>query len=193
MNIYDFDGTIYNGDSTRRFYFFCVKKYPFLLKFIPNQLWGMILYIFGRISKEIFKEYFFSFLEGIKDPLKEVDVFWELESSRIKQWYLKIKNKDDLIISASPEFILKIICDKLDILPPIASLVDYKTGKYIGLNCKGKEKVKRLKERCSQIEVENVYSDSKTDIPLFKIAQNCYLVKKEKIIPYKFNVNKLKY
>ena len=31
MNIYDFDETIYDSDSTKDFYFYCLKKYPKIL------------------------------------------------------------------------------------------------------------------------------------------------------------------
>ena len=38
MNIYDFDGTIYNGDSTIDFWLFTLKRHPSALLMIPYQL-----------------------------------------------------------------------------------------------------------------------------------------------------------
>ena len=32
MNVYDFDKTIYKGDSTLDFYFFCLRKKPIIIK-----------------------------------------------------------------------------------------------------------------------------------------------------------------
>ena len=63
MNVYDFDGTIYNGDSTIDFYFYCLKKKPLIIFCLPKQMWGCALYLTKRIPKKIFKEYFFTFLK----------------------------------------------------------------------------------------------------------------------------------
>ena len=35
MNIYDFDGTLYHGDSTMDFLKYSFKKHPSLLRFLP--------------------------------------------------------------------------------------------------------------------------------------------------------------
>ena len=35
MNVYDFDGTIYDGDSTLDFWYFCLKKHPQILLYLP--------------------------------------------------------------------------------------------------------------------------------------------------------------
>lgn len=40
MNVYDFDKTIYNGDSTRDFYLYSLIKHPEMLKYVPNALTG---------------------------------------------------------------------------------------------------------------------------------------------------------
>ena len=37
MNVFDFDGTIYSGDSTIDFYFFALKRNVKLLLFLPRQ------------------------------------------------------------------------------------------------------------------------------------------------------------
>ena len=67
MNVYDFDGTIYNGDSSVEFYLFCLKKYPCIMKYIPKQIGGMLKYKLKKIDKTIMKEYFFSFLREINN------------------------------------------------------------------------------------------------------------------------------
>ena len=43
MNVYDFDGTIYDGDSSVDFFRFCLKKYK-ILRCLPGMAWnGMLL------------------------------------------------------------------------------------------------------------------------------------------------------
>lgn len=61
MNVYDFDKTIYEGDSTIDFYLFCLKKYPQILKYLPKQILGMLKYKIKSINKTQFKEDFFLF------------------------------------------------------------------------------------------------------------------------------------
>lgn len=113
MNVYDFDGTIYNGDSSVDIYFFLLKRYPKLIAYFPKQILGMVRYKLHLSSKEEMKEMYFSFLKGVQTDKTFVDDFWKQNQNKIKEWYLNQKRKDDVIISASPEFLLKPICDIL--------------------------------------------------------------------------------
>ena len=62
---------------------------------------------------------------------------------KIKSSFLKKTVESKVVISASPEFLLKPICEKININYLIASRVDIKTGVLLGKNCYGKEKVKK--------------------------------------------------
>ena len=184
MNVYDFDDTIYNGDSTVDFYLYCLKKNKKVLKYIPKQIKGVFLYIIKRISKEELKEYFFSFLKEINTE-KEVNSFWKSHKKHIKKWYLENQREDDVIISASPVFLLKPICEDLNIKNLIATETDPKTGKTIGKNCKGQEKVKKFKEVFKNKKIEKFYSDSKSDTPLAEIAKQAFIVDNDNIYDWK--------
>lgn len=176
MNAYDFDETIYDGDSTRDFYFYCLKKNLSILKFLPYQAFYFALFVLGFITKTEFKEKFYIFFTAVKDIDSEVLQFWSAHGGKIKKWYLDTKKDDDVIISASPAFLLSPICKELGIKHLIASNADKLTGKYDGENCYGEEKVKRLKEYDESFEIENFYSDSLSDSPLAHIAKNAYIV-----------------
>ena len=54
INVYDFDGTIYDGDSSIDFFIFCLSKNLKCLKYIPMIIFNTILYIFKFLST---KEY----------------------------------------------------------------------------------------------------------------------------------------
>lgn len=177
MNVYDFDGTIYNGDSSVDFYRFSVKKNPLILCCIPKQTWGAVLYCFKRIDKTKLKEYFFSFLSKI-DTGEMVDSFWEKHQHKIQKWYLDQRQSDDIVISASPEFLLRPICENIGITRLIASRVDYLNGKFDGSNCSGEEKVTRLMSEYSICQIDNFYSDSVSDQPLANISYKAFLVSK---------------
>ena len=65
INGYDFDETIYDGDSSVDFYFFCLRKNKKVLKQIPEQIKSLIKYKTKKIEKTEFKESVFSFLKHI--------------------------------------------------------------------------------------------------------------------------------
>lgn len=181
MNVYDFDKTIYNGDSSIDFYFFCLKKDIFLVRYTYKMFIGTILYCFDKIDKTHWKEYFFSFLNGIKDIDSMIDGFWKKNIYKIKSWYMEIKREDDVIISASPKFIIEKACKSLGINNYIASEVDEKNGKFEGTNCYGKEKVIRFQKRFDNEIIEAFYSDSLSDHFMAEIAKNSYIVKGDSI------------
>lgn len=180
MNVYDFDSTIYAGDSTVDFYRFAVKKQPALLRFLPEQIWGIARYRLGFGTKERMKEHFYSFLCGINDTEKLINAFWQVHQTKIQSWYLAQKQADDVIISASPEFLLRPICQKLHV-QLLASRVDMRTGKYTGWNCRGEEKVRRFREAYAEQKIEKFYSDSDSDTPLARLAQRAFKVCGDKI------------
>lgn len=179
LDVYDFDGTIYSGDSTIDFYLYCLKHNIFLIRFLPVQILYLIKYKLKLVEKLKFKEKFFSFLKGIKDVDKEVELFWNKNEKKIRYELIKNSENTKYIISASPEFLLQNISKKIGDFKLIASKVDKKTGNFIGKNCYGEEKVKRLKEKEKNYEIENFYSDSETDKFLAELAINSYLVDKK--------------
>ena len=58
------------------------------------------------------------------------------------------------------------------------------SGKIIGINCKGYEKVRRLSESFPNVPVVNAYSDEKSDEYLLRMAQNGFVVEGNRVIPY---------
>ncbi len=187
MNAYDFDKTIYDGDSTADFYMFCLKKHKSIILLAPSLLCAFFrFYVFRRGTKTEFKEKMYRFLTKCNTE-KDVAEFWEKSCGKIKDFYIKQKKSDDVIISASPEFLLAPICKKLEIKHLIASKVDSKSGKYSGVNCHGKEKVRRFYEEFSDGEIDKFYSDSFSDTPMAEISKKAFLVNGNKITEWEFN------
>lgn len=184
INGYDFDKTIYDGDSSIDFYLYCLKKQKTIILNFPIQIYGLILYILGIIDKTKFKEYAFSFLKRLNDVDKYVEEFWKVNYKKIKPWYLAKKENTDLIISASPEFLLKPLEKKLKI-KVIASKVNKKTGQFIEKNCHDYEKLNRFNKELKDKKINEFYSDSMSDKPMMDIAKNAYLVRKNKIYSLK--------
>lgn len=177
MNVYDFDKTIYAGDSSIDFYLFCIEQNFALIKFLPKQLLSTVAFLLKRISKEEYKSRYFSFLSEVENLDVQLENFWERNQNKIKKWYFKIKCDDDCVITASPEFLIQPICKRLGIKNLIASIVDAKTGCFIGKNCYGEEKLIRFIERFPSGKIDDFYSDSMSDRKLAEFAKHSYLVK----------------
>ena len=185
MNAYDFDKTIYDGDCTVDFYKYCLKRYPVIYKKVPEVLWFGLLFKLGITKKKDFKSRFFKFATLLPDLNGAVADFWSKNKHKIKKFYFENQREDDVIISASPTFILDEICRLLSISHLYATNVDLKTGKIIGENCYGEEKVKRFYEAGYNKEsIDEFYSDSLSDSPLADISKRAFIVKKEELIPW---------
>ena len=185
MNAYDFDNTIFYGDSTAKFYLFALKRHPKIFACAPSLTRAFVrFYIRKRGDKTDFKQTMYRFLTYIPDIDAEVEAFWKKHEDDIKTFYIKQKHGDDLIISASPEFLLSPVCQSLGIKNLIASKVDKHTGQYSGKNCHGEEKVRRFHKVFGNTEIEEFYSDSHSDDPMAKIAHKAFMVNKDTVTPW---------
>ena len=184
MNTYDFDQTVFNPDSSYKFYLFCLKRYTArVLKTVPRSLGKAIAYKRGKIGAKELREQLFSFLAQVDDAQAAVEAFWDINFCKIEKWYLAQKREDDIIISASPEFLLAPVCRRLGVRL-IATPMDIKSGKINGLNCHDSEKVRRFYESFPEAHTENFYSDSLSDSPMARIADNAWLVRFDDIRPW---------
>ncbi len=190
MNVFDFDGTIYDGDSSIDFWLFCIKKQPTLLRFLPKQFLGVFLYFLGKITKEEFKSRFFLFFSGITNMDVLVKDFWDKKNYKIKIWYKIIKQKNDCIISASPHFLLEEICNRLNIQNLIATDVDKNTGNLLSKNCHGKNKVDFFTNIFGIDYIDCFYSDTDSDFYLAHLAKKAFKVKRNKIIEWRYSDDK---
>lgn len=189
MNAYDFDKTIYNGDSTADFYLFSLRRHKKILLLFPSLAAAFAkFYIFKRGTKTQFKEKMYRFLRYCNTE-QDVKDFWNKNKGKIKQFYMELRQPDDVIISASPVFLLTPICKSLNIRHLIASEVDPHTGIYSGINCHGEEKVRRFRQRFGDAAIEAFYSDSHSDAPMAKIAERAFIVKGETLSEWTFDAD----
>lgn len=181
MNGYDFDKTIYDGDSFFHFYLFCLKKFPYLVLVLPIQGLLALLPVWGR---QHLKQSFAIYLRFVPNTPHQVTLFWQKNMHRIKEWYLKQKQATDVIISASPVFLLKPICKTLGVQTLIATQMDIKTGRITGRNCYGEQKVFALQQTLGNVQLNTFYSDSASDLPIMCHSKKAFFVLGDKIVPY---------
>ena len=76
MNVYDFDKTVYEHDSTVDFYLFCLKKHKRTALHLPSLVYHTLrFYVFKKGTKTSFKEKMYEFLREC-DTENDVKEFW---------------------------------------------------------------------------------------------------------------------
>lgn len=189
MNVYDFDNTIYDGESGVDLFKYFLKKDPGLMLKIPWALSVLYDYKYLRLPVEEVINHISTRVEEygqkkVGDLRELARDFWDGHSYKLKLYYFKQRTEDDVIISACLDFILQEVCDRMGIKTFIGSEVDLEK-KTLKSFCFRENKVKMFRERFPGQEIENLYTDSYNDQPLMEIAKNVYLVKGDKITKIK--------
>ena len=184
MIVYDFDKTVFRRESSFLFYRYCVGKHPGLLKHLPRIAWFALRAKLGSCSLKRFKEEFHRYLASLTDTEELIRSFWDRYESDIPAWLPPLLPRGGLVISASPEGLIRPACAALGIRAVMGSPVDMRTGVYSGPNCHGEEKVRRFRAAYPDADIENFYSDSHSDDPLARLAQKAWLVKGDRLLPW---------
>lgn len=175
MNVYDFDGTIFPGDCSIGFCFWCMKKHPKMwFTFVPKMIGTAIKRITGKIPEYLFQRKFFGYLTMVDDFDEQIVRYWDKNEKKISDWYLKQKKPDDLIISASPTCIIEPIANRLGV-KCMATEFDRQFGVFLNNHMYAKEKAKYMIDNGFPL-IENFYSDSLADTPLALCAEKAHLV-----------------
>ncbi|MBE6748928.1 MAG: hypothetical protein E7557_06835 [Ruminococcaceae bacterium] len=184
MNVYDFDNTIYDGESAFDFFKFFLKKDKKLIRFLPAVVTAFTKYKFGALSiEEAINKYGQRAVDYyVENPQFHgcIPEFWDKYQKNIKPFYEAVRKDDDLILSCSPEISLEEICKRLNIKNYIGTLINEEEAKIERL-CLRENKVKAFFEKYPDAQIDDLYTDSFNDKPLMDISKNVYLVKGNKI------------
>ncbi|WP_461204537.1 HAD-IB family hydrolase [Clostridium sp. DL1XJH146] len=199
LAIFDVDFTLTSRESLLELYLYMLKKNKKLIRFMPNSLKSAIFYSIGAYNAKESKEKFMRFFDGIK-----IEEFNIIVKDFYKERLSKILYNDGInalrdfsekgykvyLISASPEVYLNEFYNIKQVDKVIGTKLIIENGVYRniidGENCKGEEKVRRLKEFIDKekikVDFENsfMYSDSLSDLPLFNLVGNPYLINYKK-------------
>lgn len=185
MNVYDFDNTIYAGESCFDLFLFYLRRYPKLLLLLPEVVKAFAKYKRGKITVEDFLTAYAprveEFLRTIPDIESDMRVFWDKHEKNIKSFYADLRREDDLIITAAPDFSMHEVCKRLGVQNCLASRVDLSTGKILHFNLR-ERKIQAFRELYPDAVIEKVYTDSpKNDAPLIALSQEAYIVTGKRI------------
>ena len=189
MNVFDFDNTIYNGESTLDLFFYYIVRKPWLVKHIGTVLKAFARYKKGDVALPEVIERYIPMVE--KDALRVFDFendpkkFWDKHERKIKPLYNELRSDDDLIITASPDFSVEEICRRLGIKRWLTSRVDRETGKILFANIR-ENKIKAFREAYGDAEIDNFYTDSpENDAWLIDIARHAFVVRGNQVTQIK--------
>lgn len=182
--VYDFDGVIYNGNSSLDFLLYCIGKNKKIILYLPKIFFFYILYLMKIVDKKKYKEVFFSFTK-LFDNLNDIlEKFWIKRENKINDFFkgiTKDKKKKIIVLSDNVNFLLEGYLKKFSNVTLLSTEYDLKNHKIIGEVCYGKEKLNRLKLVDKKINIENLYASKIDDLPLSKKAKNVYYVNNGKI------------
>lgn len=199
LAIFDVDYTITRRETLMEFFKFCVKEDKRNLRFLPRITFCGLMFVLGIYDERKTKETYLKFIHGIeeKDLALLAKKYYKERLSKIfykdaldKMKELKSKGYKIYLISASPEFYLNEMYAIKEVDKIIGTRFSFESGKFArkmdGANCKGEEKVKRLREVLKKegIEVDfkdsYMFSDSLSDKPLLDLVGNPYLINYKK-------------
>lgn len=181
--VYDFDKTVYKKETSLAFTWFYIKKHPLSIFLIFKSL-IKIFFNLRKYSLKNIKNIFFNFIKNNKNIEQDIISFWSTQEKYFFPYFFdEIKeNKKEvdtiILISASPDFLLNKIYEKLGFNILIATRYD-ENYNIIGENCKGYEKVNRLNLLFKNYKILKFYSDSLSDLPLYDLAKEKFYINKK--------------
>ena len=173
LAIFDIDFTITKKETLIQLFIYSIKKDIKNIKYVPRAIYSGAMYGLGFFDEKAVKECFIKFLVNmdeselkmfVKGFYKEVlsKILYKDSIDMIKK--LKGEGCDVYLISASGEFYLKELYDIKEVDMIIGTRFEVKdgifTGKMVGENCKGAEKVHRLKEVLHRKNIKVDYQTS---------------------------------
>lgn len=182
--VFDFDGTLFKGDSLYHFSIFALGKrrfYTCLIKNIPNiAAWKLGLRSNSEAKQKLFQSLFGGmeksrFLQLCEDFEKVIDLKINPETYNSLKRHVAEGHKV-YIVSASPAEWIKPWSAKKGVTDVIGTVPEYRdnklSGRFSSPNCYGKEKVTRFlsKEPDRSAYRLVVYGDSRGDKEMFEAS-----------------------
>lgn len=185
---FDFDGTITTKDTLLEFIKYCKGTSAFYAGFLVNSpflLAYKLKIISNQAAKEKVLQYFFNttpvdeFRNSCQKFATEIipGLIRPGAIEEIKK--LQQKGQTVVIVSASPENWISPWSEKLKV-DLIATQLEIQngllTGRILGKNCHGAEKVNRINNKYSLGDYTEIaaYGDTKGDLPMLALAQHSF-------------------
>ena len=199
LAIFDVDFTLTSKETLLQLFKFLIKEDKKNLRFLPRAAFSGLMYGLKFYDEKKVKQSFLKFIDGVEEKDLKILVkkyYYEVLSKIIYKdsidmmKKLKSEGYKIYLISASPEFYLNELYNIKEVDVIIGTRFSFNKGKFerkmVGENCKGEEKVRRLKEYLQENNIEvdyknsYMFSDSLSDKPLLDLVGNGYLINYKK-------------
>lgn len=178
MNVYDFDKTIFDGDTEDYFfaYLFKVRRLPF---YKLNYEWHELLCRHKIAGKTFCRRADYRVLTQIEDIDTFLEEYWNEHEKFMMPWYFEVKQPDDLIATGTPRFLMEPIMRRLGLKNLIATDMDRKTGRINGRFLGAHLKVDVFNQQFPGQKIDRFYSDTYSDHFLADIADSAFLIEED--------------
>lgn len=184
MKVFDFDNTLYRGESCIDFTLYMIRCNKRIILMLPMIFFNLIRYKLCIISKnEIETLINDSMQKIIKDKNEVLSItkdFWDKNIRKLNTGLIESITEDDAVISAGPRFLLEAVIHNIGTSNLICSEVDLDKKQIIYLNF-GENKVKEYRKKYGTTPIDSFYTDSYNDKAMMDISDEVYLVRKWKI------------
>ena len=181
MKGFDFDNTIYRGESSVDFSLYMIRHNKKILRYVPTILFSLAGYKLCLLKKEQLETIINDFFAGVLDETTSLPTFirefWETHAHKLDCRIIRLIEPDDIIISASPILLIEGIRGMLNTEKIIGTEVDLDQKKITWFNF-GENKVKRYKALYGDQKLDAFYTDSYNDKALMDISLEVFIVKK---------------
>ena len=184
MNAFDFDNTIYRGESPVDFALFLIKHNKRIILYLPTIVYNSIKYKLCWVSIEKWEKKINAFLRTFslskEELLQLVKQFWAVNHHKLDKRMLKRIREDDIIITAGPSFLIEGIREYLKTERILGTDIDLDRKKLLYYNL-GSNKVKRFRQLYGKQRIHCFYTDSFNDRAFMDISDRVYIVKKGRV------------
>ncbi|MBQ9428431.1 MAG: haloacid dehalogenase-like hydrolase [Clostridia bacterium] len=182
MRVFDFDNTVYDGESPFDVFIFGLRYRPRTVRYLLIVLYYLARYKLHNISEEkmeaALRRHVAAYVGAFADLPDFAEKFWDTHQHKIKSWY--VPRPDDVFLTANFDVLIGEICRRLGITACISSTVDIEHPENMEVNFGGK-KVDAFLKKYGNIQIDEFYTDSKYDFALIEHADKAFLVKGNKI------------
>ena len=194
LAIFDVDQTVIRGDSLLWFGAFLLKKRWLKIREVPRFIALSLRYLSGSADEGKLKASYLRMLCG-EIRINEMNLLAEEFSNKflLPRTYQQARDRIRwhqqqqhavVLLSASPATYLNAFAKTLEVDALIATQIEWRdgslTGDLQGKNCKGKEKLERLRSAYGNSQVNwkesYYYADSIADLPVFDTVGHPVLV-----------------
>ena len=184
MKVFDFDNTLYHGESAVDLALYMIKNNKRIILYLPKIFINLIKYKLCMVDKKKMVTAINDFLNNVlcsKDEVySAVNGFWEKNKYKLDRKMLDKIRRDDVIITAGPDFLINGIRNLINTDHIISSIIDPDKMKVRYLNF-GDNKVKGYRALYGEKNIDCFYTDSYNDKALMDISDRVFIVKKGRL------------